>query len=105
MIFFAGVPSDLTFQKMSLACARMLLQETDDSSNSLGWAIIDDMVRDNAYSEEQASYLNTMRAYRSQFTSLGRNDILWAPYYSKNHYEDSLDVYYTQMTLYMVRLA
>ena len=88
---------------MSFACARMLVQESDDSSNALGWAIIDDMVRDNAYTEEQAAYLDAMRAYRSEFSSLGRNDMLWAPYYSKSHYEETLDVYYTQLNLYWVR--
>ena len=50
----------------------MLVQESDDSSNALGWAIIDDMVRDNAYTEEQAAYLDAMRAYRSEFSSLGQ---------------------------------
>ena len=82
----------------------MLLSETDDRSNALGWAIIDDMVRDNAYSPEHQTYLDTMRAYRSEFSSLGRNDMNWAPYRTKSSYVDSLEVYYEQISLYKVRV-
>ena len=82
----------------------MLLSQTDDRSNALGWAIIDDMVRDNAYTPEQETYLDTMRAYRSEFSSLGRNDINWAPYRTKTSYVDSLELYYEQMTIYKVNI-
>ena len=99
-----GVPSDLTFQKMSFLCARMLLDQADDRSNSLGWAIIDDMSRDYAYTPEQATYLDAMRAYRSEYTSLGRNDVKWAPYYTKATYVDGLETYYEQMILFKVSL-
>lgn len=38
--------------------------------------------------------------FRSEMTSIGRNDVHWAPYYTKSFYVQILDVYYRQITLY-----
>ena len=87
---------------MSLLCARMLLGTTDPKDNSLGWAIIDDITRDYTYTPEQETYQDVLRAYRSEYTSLGRNDLHWAPYYTQSTYADGLKTYEYQMTQFEV---
>ena len=95
-----GMPSDLTFQKLSLLCAKMMVSSTDESDRRVGWNIIDDMARAQAYNSEQQHFLDNIRAIRSEFTSIGRNNVHYVPYYSKDFYVKTLEVFYDQITIY-----
>ena len=78
----------------------MLITTEDDNYNRIGWSMLDDMARDRAYTEEQSHFLDYILALRSEFTSIGRNDIHWAPYYTQVWYVNTLDLFYDQITLY-----
>ena len=95
-----GLPSDLTFQKLSLLCAKMLLSSTTENNNRIGWDIIDDLARGRSYTVEQHHFLDHVRAVRSEFTSVGRNDVQWVPYYTQLFYVNTLDIFYDQIGVY-----
>ena len=95
-----GIPSDLTFQKLSLLCAQMLVSSEVEDYNRVGWNILDDMARDRSYTIEQGFFLDNVRAARTAFTSIGRNDMHWVPYFDKNHYLNTLENIYQQITIY-----
>ena len=64
-----GPPSDITFMKLSMACARMLLLQGSDLNQRLGMAILDDIARDYSYSEEHKTFQDSIRNIRTGYTS------------------------------------
>ena len=77
-----------------------MISSTTDEHNRIGWDIIDDLARDRAYDREQQDFLDHVRAVRAGFTSVGRNDLHWAPYYTQVFYVNTLEIFYDQITVY-----